>query len=347
MVDRGARSTGAFSRMPKRNAIVFAVDSKLFPAAVFQAARLNALGGRADTDIVIASDSAADFEVAKASGVPFRPWPVAPGTLAEVRMYGKRLPAATYYRVFLPKLLGGEYARLLYMDVDIYIHRKEVFGLFDLDLAGNSLAAVRDPLPWRGLERELAELRRTTKNREQKYLNAGVLLIDPAAFAEQRVERRVLKVSAEQPLWLNDQSALNIVLDGRWLELSPAFNMLVEFWPTFVPKVCDPAVVHFIGTVKPWHGARFREAHPVKAAMEAFFPASPWPRFLTGFYNFEKAMQDLRQGIPEAALPGETPFEPARSPAYLDYLRNTRFADVEARLTSLRLENMPATAGTR
>src|SRR6185436_18563118 len=124
--------------MPKRNAIVFAVDSKLFPVAVFQAARLNTLGTPEDTDIVIATDSAADIERAKHGDTKFQPWLIPPGTLSEVRMYGRIMPASTYYRIFLPRILDGAYARILYMDVDIFIHSDRVFGLLDLPMKGNA-----------------------------------------------------------------------------------------------------------------------------------------------------------------------------------------------------------------
>lgn len=324
----------------KRNAIVFATDRALFPVAAYQATRLASLTLPPDTDVVIATEDADGVRLALENGAEFRPLLLDPESLAGLAIRdGAYLSPAAYYRYFLPRLLGGDYRRLLYLDLDIHIYSSRLAGLFDIGMRGHAVGGVCDPLPFRGDRHSERELRGTLSPTHRKYLNTGVLLIDPTRFAEQELEARLLATTRErkEQLLIHDQSAINIVLDGNWLELSPSFNMFAEHWNSFVSNVCEPIVVHFIGDKKPWHGPRFRLAHPAKAHMERYFPGSPWPDFLARFYSSKDAWQliqdEQKQQRPRPQV--------ALAPAFMNHLLSMRFADVDQGLTKLRLDAMP------
>jgi hypothetical protein len=60
----------------RRNAVALAADARLFPAAVFAAARLASLNDRADTDIIVFTNADAEREKAAGLGLPFLVRPV-------------------------------------------------------------------------------------------------------------------------------------------------------------------------------------------------------------------------------------------------------------------------------
>ena len=70
--------------------------------------------------------------------------------------------------------------------------------------------------------------------------------------------------------------------NGAWLELPPAYNVTPIVYVAGAQAAVRPIISHFMGRVKPWHGARFNHDHPAKAEIEAFIPNSPWPHFLDG-----------------------------------------------------------------
>ena len=125
---------------------------------------------------------------------------------------------------------------------------------------------------------------------------------------------------------------------GDWLELSPGFNMMPPTWRSDIRRVFDPVIVHFAGALKPWHGPRFIIDHPARAAMERYFPTSRWKGFLTQYFSLRDALAPAKQP-PQPDFHFGMPF-PSR-PIFLDYLRNTPFADVEAGLTAPHLDLLP------
>jgi lipopolysaccharide biosynthesis glycosyltransferase len=322
--------------MSARSAVVFASDAAIFPVAAYQASRLAAIDPDGDVEVIIATEAAEEVERALKAGYRFRPLLIDPAAVAGLRPGTAQASPAAYYRVFLPGLLGDQYGRLLYLDTDVHICGPQAFQLLTLEMQGHAIAAVREAMPYRGKPAERAEIRRTIATAGDKYLNSGVLLIDTAEFRRRELERRILELAASRPLWLNDQSALNVLLDGDWLELSPAFNMISGIWNSRVAEIFPPAIVHFTGPRKPWHGPRFRRPHVAKAEMEAFFPTSPWPDFLSRFYGLKEAMEDMKN--PPA--PPAPSFIPTESTGYLKYLRETPFADVEAGITQVQLNRL-------
>ena len=314
---------------PQRNAVVLASDARIFPAAIFAAERLAGLSDRSDTDIIVFTDSAAECDKAKGLSLPFDVRLVeAPRGVAE---------ASTYLRFTVLDAIARTYRRILYLDVDMWFEDARLFALFDLDMQGHVVAAVRDGVV--AFTPGVPERAAVLGAKNTKYLNAGLLLVDAAGYRASKVSARLKRIvpDAERRFFYHDQSALNFLLQGDWLELSPSFNILAVQWNTFVTRVCPPVVVHFTGSSKPWQGPHFAYDHPARAAMERWFPQSAWKDFLPRFVDLSRVL-DLsrveRKKNFDAAFPGKAD--------YVGFLRDTRFADETAGLTTLHREFLPA-----
>jgi lipopolysaccharide biosynthesis glycosyltransferase len=311
-----------------RNAVVFATDGHLFPAAMFAARRVAAFNDRADTDVIVFCSSPMDEARARISRLPFSVYPL-------VFPPGIDLPP-TYYRLFAPVALASGYRRIVYLDVDTYAHRPSVFRLFDLDMAGMAVAAVRDPVI--AFKPDQAELDATVGSGHRRYFNSGVMMIDTAAYVDRKLLKRLIELISNRQLAYIDQSALNVALRGDWMELSPSFNMFITQWATWVRRAFPPAVVHFAGPRKAWLGAEYVYNHPAAVEMARFFAGSPWPRFPTQFEDAKKKL--TRMVIPRGAIAGDDP-NYRHQAERLAYYRETSFADVEAGLTLRRSEFIP------
>ena len=162
-------------------------------------------------------------------------------------------------------------------------------------MLGHAVAGVRDV--WVTiLQPDQYEKRRTITNRQDKYLNTGVMLIDVARFDERSLRTRtvsIIRAVKEQLIYL-DQSAINMVLDGEWLELSPDST---RYSPRrrVLADVCEPTIAHFAGSEKPWHGPRFTIEHRARRELELFAKSSPWKGFLAQFYHFDDAWKSVRR----------------------------------------------------
>jgi lipopolysaccharide biosynthesis glycosyltransferase len=330
-----------------RNAVLIIADALQFPPAVFLASRLAALRGSRAVDIFVATDSVADIAKAKVFGGPFELIDVSglyPDLALPTTNYFTR---ATYYSLFVPKLLQDRYDRLLYVDVDTYPESEKVFALLDLDLGGNAVAAVRDLLvAFIPGPKNLAELAATLRLPPgelmgAKYLNSGVLLIDLKAYQRDRMDKQALKVLRDGriELRLPDQTVFNALLKRRWLELSPSFNMITRAWSSFINGFVPPIVVHFTGPVKPWHRA-FIDDHPVRGELAGFLKDTPWSTFLADV-NPPPRLISVDNLPPPPERQGPIWRDQALA-AVIRYLRETPFADVDQGITVANPAALPA-----
>jgi lipopolysaccharide biosynthesis glycosyltransferase len=330
-----------------RNALLIIADELQFPPAVFLATRLASLKADRDVDIILASNSPRELARAREFAGPFQLLDIS-GLQSHLDLpptsYFTR---ATYLSLFVPALLLGKYERLLYLDVDIYPESVRVFDLFDLDLGGQMLAAVRDlNIPFYGSDFNRDELTTTLRIPVEKclgakYLNSGVLLIDLRAYKRVRFETQAVRLIQGHgvPLRLPDQTVFNALLRTRWLELSPSFNMVTNAWSSFVRQFAPPAIVHFTGPVKPWHRA-FVDDHPVRREIPEFLKDTPWRSFMV-------EINPPPQLVGAAELPpAPTAHMPSwRGPnlaALIRHLRTSPFADAHQGLTTLDYSALPA-----
>jgi len=333
--------------MPRRNAVAIVADERQFPPAVFLAERLRRLNPRADVDIIIATSSLTGPEQARAvdpalgfikiseadfDGLP----PVAAGHITR----------ATYFRLFLPRLLARTHSRILYLDVDVYPESAALFGLFDLDMGGRPVAAIRDLVvsfvanAYNKAELEDAIGLKGGTNFDglfgAPYFNGGVELFDVDAYVRAKVEKKIMDRlrRGRHKHALMDQTVLNAAVKDNWLELSPRFNMVSRALQTFIAAALPPAITHFTGTTKPWHW-HLAIDHPVRAEIGAFLRTSPWPNYL-----LEMNRSAASGAIPPADVQS-APWGRKGLAAIARHLRTTRFADVEQGLTTINLAAIP------
>jgi lipopolysaccharide biosynthesis glycosyltransferase len=314
----------------KANVIVFATDGEFLPPAAFLAAKLAALNPRDDTEIVLFCSSVPDLDKAASHRLPATLGLVQETPLPEL-VIANRITPATFLRLLVPLWVSPEVRRILYLDADVYPENADVFRLFDLDMSGHPLAAVREIKTAYG-ETETTKREVDDIAAGRRILNAGVLLMDRELMLQRHIGERAITLARDRQL--HDQWALNLVLAGDWLEMSPAMNLTRDARNSLLRDVVSPAVTHFSGPVKPWHGTRFGEVHPARGEIEHYLLASPWKSFLGAHFDFNDAWNALqgRRGLAvserviplRAALPNTTDVD-----AVWRYLRETRFADVE------------------
>jgi UDP-D-galactose:(glucosyl)LPS alpha-1,3-D-galactosyltransferase len=163
----------------------------------------------------------------------------------------------------MPEVLPASIHRAVYLDADLVV-RRDLSPLFDIDLRGSVLGAVRD-FAIKSTAHPLSGVRERANPRP--YFNSGVLVIDVPGCRESELGTRALEYAAasREPLPSRDQDALNAVTDG-WHELADEWNL--QMWNVPLPKrlmVTDPsayrdgrqvfrtaAVLHFVGP-KPWY----------------------------------------------------------------------------------------------
>lgn len=286
VADRPARASSA---------VVFACDRGYAPFAQFAAWQVARLSPDRGFDIVVCAADPGMTLCPALAALGVRLCRIDVGRLFDGLALDRR-SVATYFRLALPAALAGDYRRLLYLDSDVYVQGGDFAALLGLDLGGRPVAAVRDNIQWRTPERQPEEFRRMGLA-TAPYFNAGVLLIDVAAWRKERVLERCLAVGAANPRALVrlDQSLLNIVLHGGWAELAPCWNWQYTRASMLFEAMEVVHVVHFIGPKKPWR--HVGGALPLK--------------YRRAYRSF------LAQHFPEAAPIGEDGLPPHRNQGYL------------------------------
>jgi lipopolysaccharide biosynthesis glycosyltransferase len=217
--------------------------------------------------------------------VRFAPAPA--GALRGLRVEPGRISLATYYRLLLAEVLPAGTPRALYLDCDLVV-AGDLARLFALEPGAHVLLAARDAgVPRFGAHPRPAALGARPFAPETPYFNAGVMLVDVAAWRRERVAERALEHATrhrrELRFW--DQDGLNAVLAGRIGELDPRWNQLPQLYAwrgwsenPWGPERCeaavsDPWIVHFATGEKPWH---FGDAHPERERFFAALDRTAW-----------------------------------------------------------------------
>jgi lipopolysaccharide biosynthesis glycosyltransferase/MoaA/NifB/PqqE/SkfB family radical SAM enzyme len=173
----------------------------------------------------------------------------------------------TYFRLFLPQVLSN-YEKVLYLDADTVVCR-DVAELYNIDLDGAILGAVRDPIisgsnksPAYNKRADMAKL--GIKN-IYDYFQAGVLLIDLKKISENGLCDKMIEYAATHDCDLVDQDVLNLFCQGRVKFIDNKWNVDVNsiavkvapyapaaMWKDYKANREHAYIYHFAGADKPW-----------------------------------------------------------------------------------------------
>jgi lipopolysaccharide biosynthesis glycosyltransferase len=198
----------------------------------------------------------------------------------------------SYYRLFIAEKL--QLAKALFLDADIVVNGS-INDLYSTDVSDCYLAAVINP----GFDRheglEMSE--------ESKYFNAGVMLLNLAWCRRDHLKERVINFVMRKP-WavpFLEQCGLNSVINGRWKELHPKFNLQGCFFETkigtystqfpdgyLMDAVQNPVIIHYSGSGKPWH---FGYKHPYRKLYWKYLRMTPFRRRLSNDFTLLKVIK--------------------------------------------------------
>ncbi len=189
------------------------------------------------------------------------------------------ISVASYFRLFLDKLIPANVNRVIYLDSDILV-AGPLDELWAVDLEKYIMAAVTDAVVNNNQKvRQKIGLAPTSN-----YFNAGVLVIDLCRWRNARVGECALDFAIDYPELITywDQCALNHVLNGQFKELTKDLNFQSDHLRWSERRKCtldtlhelDAAkIVHFSGPQKPWH---YINSHPMKWLYWEYLRQTEW-----------------------------------------------------------------------
>ena len=172
---------------------------------------------------------------------------------------GEHISIATYYRLFVEKVLPADIDRVIYMDCDIVV-RGSLEAMWHTEIDGYALGVV-----YQGYEfMHDADFVRLEIPKEKGYFNAGVLLMNLDYWRKHDVTNRLFDFIKYkyQTIKQHDQDTLNATLFNEVNPISYTWNYLPQFFLakkglTFPDHVdysqkIEPVVIHYVSVPKPW-----------------------------------------------------------------------------------------------
>lgn len=205
--------------------------------------------------------------------------------IASLPIFLEHVSRETYYRYIIPDVIAAP--RVIYSDVDVLV-RGPLRPLWETDLGGNPLGAVREACELLGNQREIWTRYRHAIGMTDgnPYFYAGLLLMDCDRLRAERASARLFedtrlcaKTLSPDQFSATDQVVINRVFQGRIAAL-PARYCMTDPMCTLFPK--EPIVFrHYMGHYqKPWCNVAWNRTWP---AYLRFLLKTPWRHDAWGF----------------------------------------------------------------
>lgn len=164
--------------------------------------------------------------------------------------YNHRLSNIVYARLMFGEIIPAEIERLTYLDCDMMV-RGAIEEIAEIDLKGNAIAAVPEPHGLHiGMGRDIRG-KGDLFDPADDYFNAGLIVIDMAAWRAARILDRLEAAIADGTMarLYYDQDLLNLIFARNWLKLDQMWNVVD---PRGVHQALNPRLLHYTGAGKPW-----------------------------------------------------------------------------------------------
>ena len=188
---------------------------------------------------------------------------------------------AVYNRFFAPLIMSSGSKKILYLDADI-VCLGSLRELYQFEFNNNLAMVVEDQGAVDGYIRDL-----DLKN--GKYFNAGMIFINVDAWNKNNISEKALKMLKDRDLFLLDQDALNILLDGKLIYLPIKWNQMCNMEKKKTKIFDDTIIVHYASINKPWHIWCY---HPARKPWLKYFKNSMWNN--EEFWDKPKNYREMR-----------------------------------------------------
>jgi len=161
---------------------------------------------------------------------------------------------ATYYRMFIEDHLENPSDFITYIDADAYFINDVTLKLSNIInklYTNNILLAAKTEIDSNNSQ-SFEVFKRL--NIKEKYFNAGVMVVNLKKWKKENVSQilveKVSILNTKIKFW--DQDVLNSVINGKYYELPPELNFLIDiYYPeNLSEKKID--IIHYAGKIKPW-----------------------------------------------------------------------------------------------
>ena len=166
-----------------------------------------------------------------------------------------RLHRAVLLRILLPSLVSDDIKRIIYMDVDMLCIKK-LDEVWKIDMKDNIVAAA---MQYPNIKKS-----KSLNLSKNKLLAAGFMLINVVSWKNNNITEKVFECYQKnsEKLVAIEEDALNMVIDGEFLEIGDRFNFCIE---VNNPLKCvigkNVVVLHFFQESKPWTKGCIPEIH--------------------------------------------------------------------------------------
>jgi lipopolysaccharide biosynthesis glycosyltransferase len=196
------------------------------------------------------------------------------------------LSLAACYRLLVDSYLPKHLNKVLYLDSDLVVNASLV-ELYNYDISDYVVAA------YCGEGKAIDTKKRIGMNGDY-YFNSGVMLINLETWRNLNVGEKCIEFIRDYPeiAILLDQDALNKVIDGRCLQIDKKWNSLVNLYSGTSQANEESLVIHFIGSLKPWHSWCIRKE---KNIYWSYLKKSPWSNSAPELPdNFKQALAAIK-----------------------------------------------------
>lgn len=201
--------------------------------------------------------------------------------------------AEAYLRLFAPFYIRD--AKVLYLDIDLTVQEditrimdevKEPQWVYAVKGYDERADAAHPRLARRFKRREAYKwLLRFGLSRPIKYFNSGVMIMDLDLWRRDGIAERLFEMIASMEVLPGaDQDVLNRLLDGRFGELTPRWNVLALGAPSpltgypaqqLQQATAHPAISHYIGVRKQWNWLQYSPL--TRESYWKYRALTPWP----------------------------------------------------------------------
>mgnify|MGYP001776206112 FL=1 len=174
---------------------------------------------------------------------------------------------AAWYRILLPKLLGKEIHRVLYLDCDVIVN-DDLDELFTMNISNKSIGGCVDVF----LNFEEPVYKRLQYDKSKGYVCSGVLLLNLDYWRQYNLEKQLLDyaIGNVSKLEFFDQDTINYVCQDSKVILPPKYGVMTQYFthrPFLEEHIGEvqemmeqPAIIHYAGT-QPWVYSRNKALH--------------------------------------------------------------------------------------